>query len=68
MVDQEGYDKYIFHDVEPDQEHPVCMACGDPVKIIYHSGVPKYAQHCSECYAELRWGKVPAANRRRRPL
>ena len=68
-IDKHGYGSYLFRKVEEDDERPVCFSCGDPVRIVYHSGgIPMYAQHCRECYAELRWGKIPPANRRRKSL
>lgn len=56
-----------FKKLEGDMNaRPTCTACGDPVKIVFHSGgVPMAAQHCKDCYAELRWGKVPKPRGRR---
>ena len=59
-------DDYKFNKVGEGSERAQCAACGDPVKVIVHSGgVPMAAQHCKECYAELRWGKIPNGRRRR---
>lgn len=59
-------EEYQFDEVEEGSSRPECVSCGDPVKIIVHSGgVPMAAQHCKDCYAELRWGKIPKYNRRR---
>jgi hypothetical protein len=38
---------------------PGCDSCGDPVKIVFYDGVPHFAKHCKECFAELRYGKIP---------
>ena len=55
-----------FKELENTTERPKCVACGDPVKVVIHSGgVPKAAQHCRECYAELHWGKIPKLKKRR---
>ena len=63
----EPEDDYKFGKVEDGSKRPSCVACGDPVKIVIHSGgVPMAAKHCKDCYAELRWGKVPKYSRRRR--
>ena len=60
-------DSYEFVEVEEGAKRPTCISCGDPAKIVIHSGgVPMAAQHCRECYAELRWGKIPKYRRRRR--
>jgi hypothetical protein len=64
---QESEDEYKFDKLEEGSKRPSCSACGDPVKIIVHSGgTPMAAQHCRECYAELRWGKIPKHRRSRR--
>lgn len=64
---QESEDEYFFEELKVDaKKRPKCIACGDPVKIVIHSGgVPMAAQHCRECYAELRWGKIPKHRRSR---
>lgn len=59
---------FIFTPVpleDADVKRPVCQACGDPVKIVFYSGTPKFAQHCKDCYGELRWGKVSQYRGRR---
>jgi len=66
--DHEGYGPYAYRNVDPEETRPSCAACGDPVKVVHHSGIPKYAAHCRECYAELRWGKIPVGRGRRRPI
>jgi hypothetical protein len=72
MADENGEqvgseDDYKFNKVEEGAKRPGCTSCGDPVKIVVHSGgVPMAAQHCKDCYAELRWGKIPKYSRRRR--
>jgi len=59
---------YQFVDIDQVDKKPNCQACGDPVKIVFHDGKPRYAQHCHECYAELRWGKVPPSNLRKKSI
>ena len=44
---------------------PECESCGDPVKLIFHNGTPVFAQHCRECFAELKYGKIPKLKRKR---
>jgi len=64
----ESEDEYIFNKVE-DGKRPKCISCGDPAKMVIHSGgVPMAAAHCKDCYAELRWGKIPKYKRRRNVL
>ena len=66
--DSEEEDDY-FTELDPDTKiRPTCDACGDSVKVVFHSGIPKYAKHCKECYAELRWGKIPKMKRGKRYL
>ena len=68
-IETDGYGNYLYQGIDPDKVRPVCLACGDPVKMVYHSGgIPKYAQHCRECYTELRWGKIPRASRHRKAI
>ena len=63
----EPEDEYVFNELEEGAKRPSCASCGDPVKIVIHSGgTPRAAQHCRECYAELRWGKIPKHRRSRR--
>ena len=63
----ESEDEYHFEKLEEGSKRPECVSCGDPVKIVVHSGgVPLAAKHCKECYAELRWGKIPKYRRSRR--
>ena len=58
-------EEYQFNEIDG-SKRPECISCGDPVKIVVHSGgVPMAAQHCKDCYAELKWGKIPKYNRRR---
>lgn len=65
--DLEENDEYKFDKIDEGSRRPECVSCGDPVKIIVHSGgTPMAAQHCKECYAELRWGKIPKTRGRRR--
>lgn len=64
--DSEGYGNYLYQDTKAVKTRPDCRSCGDPVKTVYFNGTPKYAQHCHECFAEVRYGKIPAAPRRRR--
>jgi len=68
--DEAGYGNFLFEKIDPENKnHPSCSACGDPVRVVYHSGgIPMYAQHCHECYAEIRYGKIPPAPRRRKAL
>ena len=63
-------DEYSFVEIEEGAtKRAECISCGDPVKIVVHSGGKAMAaQHCKDCYAELRWGKIPRASRRRRSL
>lgn len=64
---EKSEDEYKFEKIEEGSKRPACVACGDPVKIIVHSGgVPMAAQHCKDCYAELRWGKIPHYRSKRR--
>ena len=67
---QESEEEYKFQKLEEGQtKRPECISCGDPVKVVIHSGgLPMLAQHCRDCYAELRWGKIPRSSRRRRGL
>jgi hypothetical protein len=60
-------DEYTFDKLEEgSKDRPKCVSCGDPVKLVVHSGGHVMAaQHCKECYAELRWGKIPKYRRRR---
>lgn len=59
-------DGYVLSKLDEEKGRPRCISCGDPVKIIIHSGgVPLAAQHCRECYAELRWNKIPKIKKRR---
>ena len=61
-----GNGEYKFEKVEEGGERPKCEACGDPVKIVIHSGGhPMAAKHCKDCYAELRYGKIPKHKRTR---
>lgn len=68
MSNSDGYGNYIYRDISAEEKRPSCASCGDQVKIVHHRGIPKYAAHCKECYAELRWGKIPAGRGRRRPI
>jgi hypothetical protein len=66
MEDKEQENDYVFIEIEEGSKRTSCVACGDPVKIVIHSGgKPMAAQHCKECYAELRYGKFPKLRRRR---
>jgi len=67
--DPEGYGNYLYREFdEVPAGRPDCRSCGDPVKVVYYSGRPRYAQHCRECYAELKHGKIPRAPQRRKSL
>lgn len=68
--DEQEIDGYKWKKLEEGSTtRPSCVSCGEPVKMIVHSGgVPMAAQHCKDCYAELRWGRVPKEGRRRRML
>lgn len=70
MSEESNEPEYVFKALDEDvKERPKCAACGDPVKIVMHSGgKPMAAQHCRECYAELRNGKIPKYNQRRKRL
>ena len=60
-------DSYPFSRIEEGAQRPKCISCGDPAKIVFHSGgVPMAAEHCREYYAELRFGKIPKYRRKRR--
>lgn len=65
--EEDSKEEYEFTKIEEGAKtRPSCISCGDPVKIVVHSGgVPMAAQHCNDCYSELRWGKIPRNNRRR---
>ena len=52
-------------DVKSVEGRPECDACGDMVKLTFHNGVPTFAKHCKECFAELRYGKIPKFGRRK---
>lgn len=66
MENEEQEDDYQFSEIKEGSKRAACTACGDPVKIVIHSGgKPMAAQHCKECYAELRYGKLPKIRRRR---
>jgi hypothetical protein len=69
LEEEEGEEEeeYQFLEINVNSKRrPECQSCGDPVKIVFHSGgQPMMAQHCKECYAELRYGKVPKFKRRR---
>lgn len=62
----ESEDEYKYEKLDEGSTRPSCISCGDPVKIVVHSGgVPMAAAHCKDCYAELKWGKIPKYQRRR---
>ena len=66
VENEEQEDDYLFVEIVEGQKRSECVACGDPVKIVVHSGgKPMAALHCKECYAELRYGKFPKMRRRR---
>lgn len=69
-ANEEPGDEYKWNKLKDGSKiRPLCVACGDPVKVIIHSGgVPMAAQHCKDCYDELRWGKIPMSNRKRKVL
>jgi hypothetical protein len=55
-----------YREVEEGGKRPGCISCGDSVKIVVHSGGKAMAaKHCKECYAELRYGKIPKYIRKR---
>lgn len=49
---------------DPDKR-PLCAACKDPVTVVFVNGQATFANYCRECWAELRWGKIPPPNRKR---
>lgn len=52
-------DGYVYLDPDKQKERPSCISCGDPVRMVNHTGKMMLARHCRECYAELFHGKIP---------
>lgn len=65
-IDSQGYGNYLFQEINYETTaRPKCISCGDLVKTIHYDGIPKYARHCGDCYAELMYGKIYKGGRKK---